>query len=69
MFHLNFFALLKCCTNYNFQGNCTLREQLPTLKLLVDFMKCMFIERSNAERPSREAVEEIVKVLERMFQL
>ena len=43
-------------------GNCTLREQLPTLKLLLDFMKCMFIEPSNAERPSREAVEEIVKM-------
>ncbi|XP_076181152.1 uncharacterized protein LOC143153620 isoform X2 [Ptiloglossa arizonensis] len=46
--------LLQCyseigiCTDMNLLlGNCTLQEQLPTLELLLDFIKCMYIKSSN----------------------
>ncbi|XP_076750069.1 uncharacterized protein LOC143422959 [Xylocopa sonorina] len=41
-------------------GNCPLEEQLPTLRLLLDFIKCIFIESSDIEETEEDStVDEI----------
>ncbi|XP_076667965.1 uncharacterized protein LOC143368784 [Andrena cerasifolii] len=60
---LQYYSEIGICVNKNLLlGNCTLQEQLPTLKLLLDFMKCMFIQPSNAQHISRKAVDDVLQM-------
>lgn len=61
--------LLKCyseigiCTDKNLLlGNCKFEEQLPTLRLLLDFMKCVFIEASDIEYKEEESIDDLLNV-------
>ncbi|XP_076282489.1 uncharacterized protein LOC143209985 [Lasioglossum baleicum] len=44
-------------------GNCTLAEQLPTLNLLLEFIKTMLVKSSNDEDVKVVSIDEILQVL------
>ena len=48
--------------NCSFQGNCPLKEQLPTLRLLLDFMKCLFLKSSDTKSNEKESIDDILNV-------
>ncbi|XP_076663711.1 uncharacterized protein LOC143366477 [Andrena cerasifolii] len=59
---LQHYSEIGICVNKDLLlGNCTLQKQLPTLKLLLDFMKCMYIQPS-AQHISKEAVDDILQM-------
>ncbi|XP_043516316.1 uncharacterized protein LOC122531983 isoform X2 [Frieseomelitta varia] len=43
-------------------GNCPLKEQLPTLRLLLDFMKCLFLKSSDTKCNEKESIDDILNV-------
>ncbi|KAK9310184.1 hypothetical protein QLX08_000459 [Tetragonisca angustula] len=43
-------------------GNCPLKEQLPTLRLLLDFMKCLFLKSSDTKSNEKESIDDILNV-------
>ncbi|XP_029040116.2 uncharacterized protein LOC114874721 isoform X1 [Osmia bicornis bicornis] len=61
--------LFKCyseigiCTDKNLLlGNCKLEDELSTLRLLLDFIKCMFIESPDIEYEEKESIDDILNV-------
>ncbi|XP_031828949.1 uncharacterized protein LOC116425417 isoform X2 [Nomia melanderi] len=61
---LEYYSKIGICGNKNILlGHCTFQEQLPTLKLLLDFMKLMYIESANDEHiKTTKSTTDIVQV-------
>lgn len=43
-------------------GNCSLEKQIPTLRLLLDFIKCIFIESSEIKYDIKKSTDDIFNV-------
>ncbi|XP_043799833.1 uncharacterized protein LOC122718667 [Apis laboriosa] len=43
-------------------GNCSLEKQIPTLRLLLDFIKCIFIESSEIKYDIKKSTDDILNV-------
>ncbi|XP_006624461.2 uncharacterized protein LOC102681261 [Apis dorsata] len=43
-------------------GNCSLEKQIPTLRLLLDFIKCIFIESSEIKYDTKKSTDDILNV-------
>lgn len=45
------------------QGNCSLEKQIPTLRLLLDFIKSIFIESSEIKYDIKKSTDDILNVI------
>ncbi|XP_076630195.1 uncharacterized protein LOC143346195 [Colletes latitarsis] len=59
---LQYYSGIGICTDKELlMGNCTLTEQLPTLKLLLEFIKCMYIDSSDTEDNEEKCIDDIIQ--------
>lgn len=60
---LRSYSEIGICTDKKLlMGNCLLKEQLPTLRLLLDFMKCLFLKSFDTEYDEKESTDDILNV-------
>ncbi|XP_043260953.1 uncharacterized protein LOC122402324 [Colletes gigas] len=59
---LQYYSGIGICTDKELlMGNCALKEQLPTLKLLLEFIKCMYIDSSDTEDNEEKCIDDIIQ--------